>query len=91
MAEPESYAYEHKTFPAGLTVCVDPAIRDIHPLSPVAGRVGQTCKGIAYKNLEPFEDQTAKVPVDVPGVGMYYVEEEYIRIDDENRSVEPKG
>ncbi len=77
--EPESYEYEHKRFPVGLTVFVDPSIRDIHPLSPVAGLVGKTCKGIAYKNLEPFEDQTAKVPVDFVNVGIFYVEEEYVK------------
>jgi hypothetical protein len=75
----ESYEYEHKTYPAGLNVFIDLAIREIHPLSRVAGLVGVTCKGIAYRNLEMFEDQTAKVPVDFPGVGIFYVEEEYVK------------
>jgi hypothetical protein len=27
-----------------------------------------------------FEDQTAKVPVDFPDVGIFYVEEEYVHL-----------
>jgi hypothetical protein len=75
----ESYEYEHKTYPAGLNVFIDLAIREIHPLSRVAGMEGITCTGVAYKNLEPFEDQTAKVPVEFPVVGVFYVEEEYVK------------
>lgn len=77
----ESYEYEHAIYRAGLNVYVDPAIRDIHPLSPIAGQVVQTTTGIVYKNLEPFEDQTAKVPVIANDGSCWYVEQEYIQAD----------
>ena len=67
--ESGAYEYEHTLFPPGTRVWIDPSIRDIHPLSPIAGREGIVTKGIAYENLRPFEDQEAKVPVMVNGEG----------------------
>lgn len=79
MSGERGHVYEHGRFPAGLWVYVLPELRGIHPLSPVAGKYGETTTGIVYEALEAFEDQRALVPVLVEG-SVWYVEEAYVML-----------
>lgn len=77
----ESYDYEHVHFRSGLHVRIDPVIRNVHPMSPIAGLIGVTCLGKAYRVLDQLENQTAYVPVQFlfpDGVKTYYVEEQFV-------------
>jgi hypothetical protein len=79
--DPKGKPYQHSRYRPGLNVYIEPTIREIYPLSPIAGQVVRTCEGIEYETLALFEDQTVKVPVVTSDGRMFYVEEEYVRID----------
>ena len=74
-----SIPYEHEQFPAGLTVFIDPAIRDIHLECPVAGQIMQTCRGLYAPVIEPMSHMLSRVPL-TWGNSIYYAEEAYVSL-----------
>src|SRR5881394_3225821 len=64
----------HECYRPGLNVYVSPAIRDIHPESPCAVLVAQTCEGIYYPSLEIYEScsYATKVPVLLPDGRVFF-------------------
>lgn len=75
----EKQSYNHEQYRPGLNVYIDPAIRQVHPLSPLAGEVVKTCTGNEYSSLDSGE-QRSQVPVRYKGQ-IRYVEPEYIQVD----------
>lgn len=73
----EQWEFENALFPAGTQVYIVPEIRQIHPLSPVAGKHGVATTGMYHADLALFGDQLSCVPVIVDGQ-MWYVEREYV-------------
>jgi hypothetical protein len=75
-----SYKYNHQQFYPGLNVKIDQRILEIHPQSPLAGRMAKVCEGTAHEILANFEDQEDMVPVQWNGT-VYYVEPVYVLAD----------
>jgi len=71
--------YQHKDFPPGMRIYVDPSICEIHPLSLVAEKILVTCEGIEFISLI-LEDQTALIPAKDRNGKIYYVEPAYVRL-----------
>jgi hypothetical protein len=80
MSDDQGKPYQHARFRPGLNVYIDPAIREVHPLSPVAGQIVRTCTDIEFPLLTEIEGPMTGVPVEFNGE-VYCVEEEYVRID----------
>ncbi len=78
--------YEHPTFKPGMRMYVDPAIRRIHPLHRVAGKVVEVTRGADYSKLLTSEqlellmelEPESGVPVIYDGQ-IHYIEEEYVK------------
>lgn len=88
-----THSYEHRVYAPGTLVYVDPAIREIHEQSPLAGQFVEACEGTyPYSDdpqLQEFIDaeeaersHQTKVPVRFGGQ-IWFVEEEYVERADE--------
>lgn len=85
-----THFYEHPRFKPGMVVFVDERIREIHDLSPVAGKMVGVTKGTylsstnaALQRMLDAEEaecsRYTKVPVIAENGEIYFVEEEYVR------------
>ena len=82
-SEAVSVSYVHPRFRPGLNVYIDPRIREVHPSSPFAGCIVQTCEGSYYPLLEAFGATSHEQLVPVKdGMGqVWLIEEQYVWVD----------
>jgi hypothetical protein len=84
-----THSYEHRLYPPGTLVYIDPSIREIHERSPVAGQYVKACIGTYPSSDDPqiqaFIDAKeqersykTKVPIKLGGQ-IWFIEEEYVR------------
>jgi hypothetical protein len=76
-------SYVHPRYRSGLHVYVHPTIRSVHPQSPCAGQIVQTCVGVYYPALEALGERhhSTMVPVRLRDGRELLVEEEYVSAD----------